>query len=356
VATADQLRKFLTEYQPYVETVVAPAEQEVRRVLRTLRHADTWTDIFPRGPQRAAPTPVYRYRTRIKRPESIVDKVERKPTTYPDGLTSSTITTMYDVLGVRIVAFFLSDLPAIHRWITTQEVLEVYPDEAPVAYMPSDLHRKLGLTGLTQAEKESGYHSLHYIVRLQSSDLDQRPWFELQVRTLLEDAWAEIEHALGYKPQRRTSFAVRDQFSVLSKSLTALDEHFDFVRKELERFQDEVKFNDTDPVNAENLPGILHETGIACPQDRIDSLLKILYSRNVKTIAKFRETATRQNLELISNVYREHEGHEPNHFQMVACLASIRSAETDDEKVARVEAQIEYDRATWDLRRRPQVM
>jgi putative GTP pyrophosphokinase len=353
VATADQLRNFLKAYQPYVETVAAPAEQEVRRVLSTLRNADTWSDMFPRGPQRAAPTPVYRYRTRIKRPESIVDKVERKPTNYPDGLTSATISRMYDVLGVRIVAFFLSDLPAIHRWITTQEVLELNVTEPPVAYMPSDLHRKLGLTGIARSEKPSGYQSLHYVARLRTSIPEQAPWFELQVRTLLEDAWAEIEHALGYKPERRTSFAVREQFGVLSKSLTALDEHFDLVRKELARFQDEVRFLDTDPINAENLPGILHETGIACPQDRIDSLLKILYSRDVTTIAKFRDIATRGNLELIGNVYREREGHEPNNFQTVACLASIRSAETKEERIARVEAQIEYDRVTWELRRRP---
>ena len=353
MATADQLRDFLKAYQPYVESVAAPAEQEVRRVLSTLRSADTWTDILPRSPQRAAPTPVYRYRTRIKRPESIVDKVERKPTNYPDGLTSATLSRMHDVLGVRIVAFFLSDLPAIHKWITAQEVLELSVTEPPVAYMPSDLHRKMGLTGIARAEKQSGYQSIHYVARLRNSATEQALWFEFQVRTVLEDAWAEIEHALGYKPERRTSFAVREQFGVLSKSLTVLDEHFDLVRKELARFQDEVSFRNTDPINAENLPGVLHETGIACPQNEIDSLLKILYSRDVRTIAKFRDIATPSNLALIGNVYREREGHEPNNFQTVACLASIRSAETEEEKTARVEAQIEYDRVTWELRRRP---
>lgn len=70
--------------------------------------------------------------------------------------------------------------------------------------------------------------SVHYILRLKKevAFASQSPWFELQVRTMTEHTWGEIEHVLGYKPEKGTSFTIQKQFHIISKLLGAVDEHF----------------------------------------------------------------------------------------------------------------------------------
>jgi ppGpp synthetase/RelA/SpoT-type nucleotidyltranferase len=70
------------------------------------------------------------------------------------------------------------------------------------------------MSDLESVEKDTGYASIHYNVRLKESvcNLDRRPWFEVQTRTLAQDLWATIEHIVGYKPDRRTAFPVTRYF------------------------------------------------------------------------------------------------------------------------------------------------
>jgi hypothetical protein len=210
----------------------------------------------------------------------------------------------------------------------------------------------LGLTKMQVSKKDSGYASLHYTVRFRPTALgsSERPWFELQVRTLVEDVWGEIEHVLGYKPDKRTSFAVKRQFRIIASELTAIDEHFNLLFEELSRFQREGIFRDTDPLNAENLPPVLSEMGIGCAQSEIDGQLKLLASRGIHSVGELRENASAQRLELIRESYRDYRDRTPTDFETVAGIAAARGLEDHTATVDAIKGQIDVLEAWMGLK------
>jgi len=259
---------------------------------------------------------------------------------------------MRDALGIRIIVYFLTHLPLIDFELRNNQLIEISKEEPPIAYLSEDLTRQLSLSNMERQDKDSGYNSIHYILRLRESNfpIADRPWFELQLRTLTEDTWGEIEHILGYKPDKRTSFAVRKQFQIISKELRAIDEHFNFLYEELYRFQEEVTYKDSDPLNAENLPPVLNEIGLGCAQQEIDGLLKLLNSRGKNSVGSLLKIATPKNLEIIKSTYRSSEGRPPNNFEIVANLANLDGSEKETDVPEKVNAQIAFLNAWEELK------
>jgi putative GTP pyrophosphokinase len=346
------MRQFLDDYAKYVSEILEPTRKEIESVLFQWRDPAYWVN-YPTRSRMPAPSPIQRVHIRIKRPESVVDKIVCRPSDFPEGLASPSFRKMNDAIGARVVLYFLSGLPLINRELGKHASLEISPQINPVAYLSGDLADRFGLSGLDRRTKNSGYASVHYIVRLRESSVcqDNRPWWELQVRTLLEDVWAEIEHILGYKPNKRTSFAVRKQFQIISRELIGVDEHFNFLYEELSRFQEEVIFKDADPLNAENLPPVLDELGLGCAQREIDGLLKVLASRGVHAVGSLRLVATSRRLETIRHTYTAEAGRPPNNFEMVANLANLVGCGEGGEEIERIKAQISFLQVWEQLKR-----
>ncbi len=94
-----------------------------------------------------------------------------------------------DIVALRVVCPFLGDLTMAESAICASfKVLEV--------------ERK----GSERSFREFGYESIHLLVEL-PADLRQdakgfdSPAFEVQLRTILQEAWAEVEHELVYKAE-----------------------------------------------------------------------------------------------------------------------------------------------------------
>ncbi len=340
--------QFLADYERYVATTLNPLQFGLREYLSEWRQPAAWAQQrdFESQP---TPSPIYRTKVRVKRPESVVDKIFRKPDLYPQGLQAASMRRMNDVVGARIIVYFLSYLAIIDAKLRNDDRIEISSSPIPVAYLPQDSYESLGLKGFDRFDKTSGYNSLHYIARFRDQSFGEQkcPWFEIQVRTIAEDVWGEIEHVLGYKPDKKTSMSVKNQFKVISKQLSAIDHHFDFLFNELTRNQREGNFKDSDLLNAENLPAVLNEVGLGCAQSEIDSLLKLLNSRDVDTVQKLRQVATDQNLRLIRRVYHEEEHKQPIDFVVIASLAAITHASSEEEKGQLVKLQIRFVNA-WE--------
>jgi len=337
----EQLSTFLEAYQTYVAEVLTPSRNEVRRHLNAWRDPTYWAKL-PRAERQPVPSPVQRIRTRIKRPESVVDKIYRRPDSFPLGHAAGSFEKMYDTLGARIIVYVLSQLTILDREIRSCGLFELSSTIPPVGYLSHNLINSLLPLDVVHKEKDSGYASLHYIARLANSEVlpDRRPWFEIQLRTLCEDSWGEIEHVLGYKPEKRTTFPVRSHFKIISRSLEAIDEHFNQMFKELLYLQTSPTVQETDPLNAENLPSVLSEVTLGCAQAEIDGLLKILASRGIRTVSEFRRLASERLITLIQNVYGGEEGRQPGNFEVIANLAGLIGATTQEEIIARVKSQI----------------
>jgi ppGpp synthetase/RelA/SpoT-type nucleotidyltranferase len=110
-----------------------------------------------------------------------------------------------DQIGVRIITFYISDIDNVAK------VVQRY-------YRPIETHALV-----PESESEFGYFGLHYVLHVPtdviepSMDREMVPeFFELQIKTLFQHAWAEAGHDLGYKPgetplssdaKRRLAFA-----------------------------------------------------------------------------------------------------------------------------------------------------
>lgn len=125
--------------------------------------------------------PIEYVSTRLKKPESIIQKLERKK-------LSLTYENMFeqvnDIAGIRIVCNFKSDVYKI------AQILENFQDI-----------RIIDKKDFMKKPKKSGYMSYHLIievpVNLSSGQMNVK--VEIQIRTLGMDFWASIEHKLKYK-------------------------------------------------------------------------------------------------------------------------------------------------------------
>ena len=125
------------------------------------------------------------------RPKS-VDRFIRKATKSEGGKRKYTdpLNQIQDQIGARIITYYLSDVKRIE-----EKVLSYFQPIEERAIVP-------------ESNWEFGYFGKHFIMALPNeviysvSDRSNLPdFFELQIKTLFQHAWAEAEHDLAYKPE-----------------------------------------------------------------------------------------------------------------------------------------------------------
>lgn len=162
---------------------------------------------------------------RVKSLESLREKVERKSYTEP-------LTQAPDLVGVRVVVLFMSDLARIDTLVGREFEILGTEDKVEGEVDPSTF----------------GYMSRHFDVRIPATHHGPRyegirdVRFEVQVRTLLMDAWANVSHFLAYKGESSIPVELRRDFHALSGLFFVADKHFELffgksteLREEAER-------------------------------------------------------------------------------------------------------------------------
>lgn len=161
---------------------------------------------------------------RVKETESFRKKISRK--SYTDPLKNTR-----DLLGVRIVCLYPSVLRDIDKVIN--ETFKVVRFEDKSQGPSPELWR---------------YSSIHYDCKLDENcsgprydDLKDLV-FEIQVRTILQDAWATVEHKLGYKNEKQIPDELKREFSALAGLFHVADQRFQFIADRMQdRSQDIAK-------------------------------------------------------------------------------------------------------------------
>ncbi|PKL05813.1 MAG: (p)ppGpp synthetase, partial [Spirochaetae bacterium HGW-Spirochaetae-9] len=117
-----------------------------------------------------------------------------------------------DVIAIRIICPFLGDLAKTERILSERFIVE-------------EIERK----GSERSFREFGYESIHVLVHIPDSLLPlchhlERNVVEIQLRTILQEAWAEVEHELVYKAEF-TPFdePMRRKLAALNANLTLSD-------------------------------------------------------------------------------------------------------------------------------------
>jgi putative GTP pyrophosphokinase len=160
----DDLQRFLLEYRFGL--------QEIETKIAILR--DEFLHLHEYNP-------IEHVSSRVKSPDSLVDKVARKgiPTDF-----ASVRANITDVAGVRVTCSFVADTYRLFDLLTKQDDVTVREVKDYIA-----------------APKANGYKSLHAIVEIPvflSTGRVEVP-VEVQFRTVAMDFWASLEHKIYYK-------------------------------------------------------------------------------------------------------------------------------------------------------------
>lgn len=161
---------------------------------------------------------------RIKTEPSLAGKMERC-----SGLFA-TMDDMYDLLGLRVICFFADEVDKVGHCVEERFTV--------------DRAHSYDRRALIQADS-FGYLSLHYICTL-PPDLPcpealRGKRFEIQIRTLLQHAWAATEHDLGYKSDFGVPRGVIRQFSRIAGLLELADDEFVRARDNMRTYTAEIR-------------------------------------------------------------------------------------------------------------------
>jgi ppGpp synthetase/RelA/SpoT-type nucleotidyltranferase len=347
--TADLQRRLIREYGQFLLTELDHPRRRLLGLLREWRSPAYWSD-YREAPQ-PTPTPVLRTNVRLKRPEAVVDRILRNPAEYPAGLSMDSVHQMADLLGARIVVPFLSHIMLVDAELRSRDDILKVQGRQPRAYVRGDDQTRSSgrLDDFEQVPKQWG--SLALIYWLQFADEDGHPSqpFELQVVTLLDDAWGDIQRQLGHRaPDRPPSASAQAELSELGAQISQLDDRLAAFYNELADQQLRGgSGTDDDLLNAENLPRLLNAIGIECAQAELDGMLKVLASRGIDSIGSLRGRADPEVVAQIREIYVGEAGWRPSSFELVATLAMLSPKPDHKEVAAAARLNIEYLEA-WD--------
>lgn len=162
---------------------------------------------------------VHSVKFREKDEQHLREKIFRKVDEGVHITSSNFFEVITDFCGVRILHLKQSDFKFIHRAIKKHvDDQHWHFAESPKAYTwdPESKKTLEGLGLLTEI-KDSSYTSVHYVVKPNAASLVT---CEVQVRTLFEEIWGEIDHDLNY-PKKSEIVSCREQLKVLAKLVGA---------------------------------------------------------------------------------------------------------------------------------------
>jgi ppGpp synthetase/RelA/SpoT-type nucleotidyltranferase len=213
--------------------------------------------------------------TKIKTFESFYGKVVQRK------ILQDQLEEIDDIAAVRVICLYRSDLDKLHTLICQKfEIIEAD-------------------TSRTRTETPFGYSSDHYTVRLSKQcrgpryDNIKRLKCEIQVRTLLMDAWASVSHHLEYKQKTDVPRDLKVDFNALAGLFYVADTHFEMFKKGVVEARTSLmkavqtgEFDLDQDINYESLPAYLQWK---FPERKIkpETLLDYGWSKIVKELADF---------------------------------------------------------------------
>ena len=197
IPNKDNLQQAYDTYKPVLTAILFSVEQKLKKNLKLA----------------SMPT----FKTRIKEFGSYYKKLLR---VRPKSLGMQSLPTLTDLLGIRVICAFLEDLKTVE-------------DQISKLFNVIEIERK----GADRTFSEFGYESIHFLIeipeefRANKDSVPEGLVCEIQVRTILQDAWAEVEHELVYKSEFSPfDLPLRRKLASLNASLSLSDIIFQEIR------------------------------------------------------------------------------------------------------------------------------
>lgn len=186
--------------------------------------AEFFARIIQRLPQ------VHSVRWRIKDAEHLLEKIVRKRAEKIEKYLNLTRENYFeivtDLIGIRALHLFKEDCFEIDAALRDQWD----PIEVPVVYVrqgDSVELRDRFQQGFDIKEHPAGYRSIHYIFSIQP--MKRRVVAEVQVRTIFEEGWSEIDHRVRY-PNFTDNALVSYFLTIFNRLAGSADEMGGFVK------------------------------------------------------------------------------------------------------------------------------
>lgn len=160
--------------------------------------------------------PIETIKSRIKSPDSIATKLQKKgvPVTF-----KSMSENLTDIAGVRVICPYISDIYTIKDVLLKQPDLKLLEEKDYIAN-----------------PKPSGYRSLHIVIQVPVylSQAVHHVNVEIQLRTIAMDFWASLEHELRYKTTSKIPISIRRELQRCAETIAMTDREMEEIAIELQ--------------------------------------------------------------------------------------------------------------------------
>ncbi len=283
--------------------------------------------------------------TRVKTTSSLKKKIIDKNYKYDD------LNQITDIVGLRIITYYEDEVDIIADVISKEFEIDL---ENSIDKRQKELDR-------------FGYKSLHYICKFDKGRLGNREYsdyadipFEIQIRTILQHSWAEIEHDIGYKGERQIPDFLRRDFYRIAALLESADIGFQSIKEKLSEYQAKVESLSYESLTQEelnlvtltkymeesNLVQRINETiskemqvPIGDGVGNLDHVLEIFDKYGLNNIQALKETLTAYQNLIINFTVRLYKRENANYHSLgkylaIHSLALIKILENSDKSTA----------------------
>lgn len=162
--------------------------------------------------------PIEMIKSRIKTPESIINKMQRK------NLEINMNSLMYyieDVAGIRVICSFIDDIYEVANMLVSQDDITL-----------------VSVKDYIKHPKPNGYRSYHMIVEVPVFFANRRQSMkvEVQLRTIAMDFWASLEHGMKYKKEFEGAGEIVTQLKECADGIAAIDEKMQDINYSISKF------------------------------------------------------------------------------------------------------------------------
>ncbi|MDY8094666.1 MULTISPECIES: GTP pyrophosphokinase [Paenibacillus] len=165
-------------------------------------------------------SPIEHTKSRLKSPESIMNKMIRK---HSELSLDAIKDHIKDIAGLRITCSFISDIYDVSNMLQRQSDLKI-----------------LEIKDYIKNPKPNGYQSLHLLVQVPvfMSDCEELVCVEVQIRTIAMDFWASLEHKIFYKYNQSVPESLTRELKNAADSANALDLQMERLHREIKEIKD----------------------------------------------------------------------------------------------------------------------
>lgn len=157
--------------------------------------------------------PVEHTKSRIKTLESSINKLKKR--NY-EITFENLINHIHDIVGIRIVCSFLSDVYEIANRIQSSKQFKI-----------------VNVNDYIKEPKPSGYTSYHINVLIPIDLYASTEYIEaeIQIRTIAMDCWSSLDHKLRYKLPENIPDEINTELKNRAKDMQKLDKEMEAIHK-----------------------------------------------------------------------------------------------------------------------------